>query len=131
MNLRLEWTLPTRPNGNLEMLELRRDTDIVYLSKQMDIRVFTDRRLNYGTNYTYELTFYNGGGPGSVVDWHCTVESLPRVVEKPVCGLRTERHLFVEWKEAVFANGNITSTEIWYRGETETEWNILVGFKNY
>jgi len=126
LNIKVKWQLPNKPNGNLELLELKRDKNIIYLSKQMDILVFTDKRLNYGTNYTYEITFYNFGGPGSIVNWHYTVESLPRLIEKPVCGLRTERHLFMEWREALFSNGKILTTEIKYRIETDTEWNVLV-----
>lgn len=129
MDLRLEWSLPEKPNGVLNLVELRRDHTIIYLSKNLSNRVFTDLKLNYGTNYAYELTFFNDGGPGSVISWHYTVESLPKVVDRPICALKTERHFFLEWKSAVFENGHILRTEVKFRKTNkEPIWNTLVIF---
>lgn len=128
LNLRLDWNLPRKPNGLISLIELTRDRTIIFLSKNISARHFVDAKLNFGSNYTYKMSFYNEAGPGSIVTHYYTSESLPKVVEKPRCVFQAETHLFLEWNEPVFPNGKILRTLIKFKSDKENDWNILVIF---
>jgi hypothetical protein len=113
LNLKLKWNLPKRPNGMLNLIELKRDNFIIYLSRvdhfslnnylhttskiiiiiiiimiNIIYKIFifknetannyqyVDQRLNYGKNYSYQLTFYNDAGPSTINSLHFTSENV-------------------------------------------------------
>lgn len=128
LNLRLKWELPAKPNGVLDLVEVKRDDTIIYLSKNLEIVEFVDVRVNYGTYHRYRLTFYNEAGPGGVTSTHYTMENFPKVIEKPVCANIGEARILLEWKAPVFPNGIILSTQVKFKTMEEAVWNTLVIF---
>ena len=126
LNLRLKWKLPAKPNGILDLVEIKRDDTIVYLSKNLKKLEFIDVRVNYGTFHTYRLTFYNEAGPSGITSTHYTMENYPKVIEKPVCAFVRESSIWLEWKEPVFPNGIIISTQIRFKTAEENTWNTRV-----
>ena len=61
----------------------------------MSILSYVDSKLDYGKNYTYQLTYFNDAGFCNVTNSHNTIQNFPKLIDKPQCILKTSNEISI------------------------------------
>jgi hypothetical protein len=123
VNVHLKWNLPINSYGTLNLFEIKRNNTEIYVSKNMSILSYVDSKLDYGKNYTYQLTYFNDAGFCNVTNSHNTIQNFPKLIDKPQCILKTSNEISILFSDPIFPNGEIEVYEIKYKSSMETNWN--------
>lgn len=99
VNVKLKWKPPRYSYGYLNLIELKRDGIEIFISKNLSISTFTDMKLDYGKNYTYQLFYFNDVGSVNVTTWHCTIQNFPKLVDKPQCATKTSKEISLSFSD--------------------------------
>lgn len=121
----ISWSEPMYPNGVLRLIELKRDNNLIFTTRNMSIKWFVEFNLRYAQNYTYELSYFNDMASVRVINSHFTMEYFPVLLENPICTNSTQSSINLTWSKPFYSNGIILFYEIKFKLNTQNEWKSI------
>ena len=92
---------------------------------------YFDTQLEYGKNYSYELSYFNDASFVSSTKWHVTMENMPQLMLEPKCGSKRLTELVLVWSDPLYANGMITKYIVKHKHVLSGVWqSISLGTDN-
>ena len=99
VNVQLKWKLPRYSYGYLNLIEIKRNGIEIFISKNLSILTFTDMKLDYGKNYTYQLFYFNDVGSVNITNWHYSIQNFPKLIDKPQCTAKTSKEMSLSFSD--------------------------------